>query len=396
VIEFRMPSLGADMEAGTIVEWRVAPGDAVERGDIVALVDTEKAEIEVEIWEPGVVKRLVVPEGRQVPVGTVIAELEERRGAGARPASGPPQAPPEPAPISPAATPIAAPIAPPPPPVSGRVRASPLARRLAAERGVDLSQVEPSGSAGAISKADVERAAGLRAVGQEAPRPEPADRAASMRRAIAAAMARSKREIPHYYLETSIDLSAAMAWLEAQNQRREISRRLLPSVLLVKATALALEAAPELNGHFVDGVFRPSAARHLGMAIALRGGGLMAPAIHDVDRLELDALMDALRDLVGRTRKGGLRSSEVTDATLTVTSLGDLGVETVYGVIYPPQVALVGFGRIAERPWAEDGALGVRPVVTATLAADHRVSDGVRGARFLGALAERLAHPEDL
>ncbi|WP_242343456.1 2-oxo acid dehydrogenase subunit E2, partial [Anaeromyxobacter terrae] len=236
---------------------------------------------------------------------------------------------------------------------------------------------------GAVTLADVEAAAAPRG-------PSP------IRQAIAAAMARSKREIPHYYLAADLDLSRALAWLSEENARRSVADRLLPAVLLLKATARAARAVPEVNGFHVDGAFRPSEAVHLGVAISLRQGGLVAPALHDVDRRPLGELMRALTDLVTRARKGGLRSSELSDATLTVTSLGDLGAGAVYGVIYPPQVALVGFGKILTRPWAADGRVEARPVVTATLSGDHRVSDGLRGAQFLAELARLLETPEDL
>jgi pyruvate dehydrogenase E2 component (dihydrolipoamide acetyltransferase) len=224
----------------------------------------------------------------------------------------------------------------------------------------------------------------------------PADYQAGMRRAIAAAMSRSNREIPHYYLETGIDMSATLRWLEGENLKRSIKDRILPAVLLLKGVARALGDVPELNGFWLDGRHQVQEAVHIGFAIALRQGGLIAPAIHNVDLLGLDALMAAVRDLITRTRAGRLRSSEMTDATITVTNLGDLGVNTVYGVIYPPQVALVGFGRIAERPWAENGMLGVRRVVTATLAADHRATDGHRGSLFLASLNRHLQGPEKL
>jgi pyruvate dehydrogenase E2 component (dihydrolipoamide acetyltransferase) len=217
-----------------------------------------------------------------------------------------------------------------------------------------------------------------------------------MRRAIAAAMARSKREIPHYYLETAIDLSRALEWLRARNETRPVTERALPVALLLRATALALRRAPELNGFFEQGVFRPGSGIHLGVAVALRGGGLIAPALRDADALSLDDLMRGLRDLTQRVRDGRLRSSEFSDATITVTSLGDLGVDSVFPVIYPPQVAIVGFGRIADAPWAERGMLAVRPVVRCTLAADHRVSDGIRGARFLAEIGRLLGEPEGL
>ncbi len=217
-----------------------------------------------------------------------------------------------------------------------------------------------------------------------------------MRQAISAAMSRSNREIPHYYLSARVDFTRALEWLGRHNESRKAQDRLLPIVLLLKAVALGTKKVPEVNGFYVDGAFRPSDAVHLGVAISLRRGGLVAPALRDVDRKALGQIMRDLNDLVARTRAGKLRSSELTDASLTVTSLGDLGVATVYGVIYPPQVALVGFGRVQERPWAVGGRLEVRPVVSATLSGDHRVSDGLRGAQFLAALERLLQVPEEL
>jgi pyruvate dehydrogenase E2 component (dihydrolipoamide acetyltransferase) len=388
--EFRMPSLGADMEAGTLVEWKVKPGDAVKRGDIVAVVDTDKGAIDIEIWEDGVVGEVRVQPGAKVPVGTVLA-LVQGKGEAALPsppaaAAAPPPSP-LPAPAPPAAAAPLAPAAAAAPP-AGRPRASPAARARARELGVDLALVPGTGPGGAVTREDVEAAA-------RRPPAAPA-RAGGMRQAIAAAMARSKREIPHYYLGTDIDLSAALGWLARENERRPVTERLLPVVLLLKAVARATREVPEVNGYVVDGVFRPSEAVHLGLAISLRQGGLVAPALHDVDKRSLSELMRDVNDLVARTRSGGLRSSELADATLTVTSLGDLGVTAVYGVIYPPQAALVGFGKVAERPWVREGRIEARPVVTATLSGDHRVSDGIRGARFLAAVDRLLQAPEEL
>lgn len=217
-----------------------------------------------------------------------------------------------------------------------------------------------------------------------------------MRRAIAAAMARSKREIPHYYLGTSIDMGNALAWLQAENLKRSVNERLLYSVLLLKAVALAARQIPEMNGFWVDNEFKPGEAIHVGVAISSRLGGLIAPAIHDLDKKNLDEIMSSLRDLVKRVRAGVLRSSEIADATITVSSLGDQGVESVFGVIYPPQVALVGFGKIMERPWAVNGMLGARPIIMASLAADHRASDGHRGGLFLAAVNSLLQEPQKL
>jgi pyruvate dehydrogenase E2 component (dihydrolipoamide acetyltransferase) len=279
------------------------------------------------------------------------------------------------------------------------VRVSPLARRIAANLHVDLAALRGTGDAGTITKADVERAAAERAAPPAAlpAAPGAPERLASIRKVIAAAMARSKREIPHYYLGTQIEMSRAVTWLAAENAKRPVTARLLHAVLLLRAVALAAREVPEMNGFWLDGQFHPGTGVHIGVAISLRQGGLVAPAIHDVDRKSLDQLMRELLDLVKRTRAGVLRSSEVSDATITVTNLGDQGVETVFGVIYPPQVALVGFGRLVERPWtAADGTIATRPVITASLSADHRASDGHRGGRFLAAIEQLLQKPETL
>ena len=377
-----MPSLGADMEAGTLVEWLKRPGDRVKRGDVVAVVETQKGAIEVDIFQDGIIERWLVEPGTTVPVGTPLALI-----AGGAPAATTTQPSPPPEPIAP---PSVKPVHVKPKPKGGRVRASPAARRLAAERGIALDAMIPSGPGGAVIYADVERARA-----SQKPAPKRLD-LAEMRRAIAAAMARSKREIPHYYLSTTVDLTPALAWLEAVNTNRPPARRLLLAALLLKAVARALVEAPEFNGFFTAEEFQPGAGIHIGTAIAIRGGGLVAPAIHDVDRLSLDELMVQLRDLVARARSGALRSSELSDPTITVTNLGERGVETVFGVIYPPQVALVGFGMPVERPWAIGSEIAVRRVMTATLAADHRSSDGHRGARFLANIDRRLQEPETL
>jgi pyruvate dehydrogenase E2 component (dihydrolipoamide acetyltransferase) len=371
-----MPVLGADMTAGTLVEWRKRPGEAVGRGEIIAEVETEKGVIEVECFTPGVIERLLVEPGQKVPVGTPLAVIREAGGA-APAAPGPP-----------------APAAPPP----TRVRASPVARRVAADLGVSLETVRGTGPGGAITREDVERAApAARGPRVAAPREAaPPDRAARMRQAVAAAVTRSKRDIPHYYLSTPIDLGTALAWLAERNRDRPVTERLVVSALFLKAVALSLRDFPDLNGRWADGRVVPAPGIHVGLVVALREGGLVVPALHDADQLPVERLMASLLDIVERARAGALRSSEVADSTMSVTILGDRDVDTIYGVIYPPQVAIVGFGRVAERPWVVGGRVEVRPSVTATLAADHRASDGHRGSAFLTAVAERLQHPEAL
>ena len=382
-----MPSLGADMEAGTLVEWRVRPGDRVQVGDVIAVVETQKGAIDVESFQAGVVEAFLIEPGREVPVGTPMARIRgEGEAAAVEPAATPVASAAAPLPVTPdAAPPPVAPAAAPLPP--GRSHASPAARRRAAELGVDLTALAGSAPDGAITLADVERAAAV---------PAPQERAAAMRRAIGAAMSRAKREIPHYYLSATFSVEPALAWLEAENARRPLPERVLPAVLLLKATALALRAAPELNGTYAGDGFRHSDDIHLGVAVFLRGGGLVAPALRNADRSDLGTLMRGLRDLVGRARSGGLRASELSDPTITVTNLGEQGVETVLPVIIPPQVAIAGFGAIVERPWVEAGAVMARRVVTASLAADHRVSDGHRGALFLQAIGRLLQEPEKL
>jgi pyruvate dehydrogenase E2 component (dihydrolipoamide acetyltransferase) len=379
VIEFKLPSLGADMDEGKLLEWKVKPGDSVKRGQVIAVVDTSKAAVEVEIWAEGVVSELVTKPGETVPVGTVMARLNGAGGARAEP--------------RPAATEAPAP----------RRRISPAARKHAADRGVNLDAVVGTGPDGAVTVEDVDRAAApakvqaLEPAKPEATKPEEKDRAAEMRKAIAAAMSRSKREIPHYYLSQTVPMQRALDWLAADNAKRPIAARLLMAVLQLKAVALALGRFPDLNGFYRDGAHQPSTAVHVGVAISLRQGGLVAPAIHDVAELTLDDLMKALADLVRRARAGSLRSSEMSDPTITVSNIGEGGVESVYPIIYPPQVAIVGFGTLAARPWVtHDGGLQATPTVVASLGADHRVSDGHRGALFLAEVAKLLQEPEKL
>jgi len=392
MIDFRLPSLGADMDEGKLLEWKVKPGDAVRKGDVVAVVDTTKAAVEVETWQEGVVEALLVEPGTTIPVGTVMARF---LAPGGKASAVPLAEPAGPAPVRvaapvPAATPAAAPAAA-PPPTGERRPVSPAARRRARDLGIDPDSLAGTGPHGAVTIDDVEKAAATPAKG-----PAPAvDRAAEMRKAIAAAMSRSKREIPHYYLAEPIPMQRAQAWLAELNATRPITGRILMAAVQLRAVALALRGFPELNGTWQDGAWRPSAEVNTGVAISLRQGGLVAPGIRGVQGLAIDELMARLADLVKRARAGSLRSSEFSDPTITVTNLGDTGVESTFPVIYPPQGAIVGFGRVAPRPWVEGGAVVALPVVVATLAADHRVSDGHQGAAFLAELSRRLQHPEE-
>ncbi|MBF6468254.1 2-oxo acid dehydrogenase subunit E2 [Nocardia beijingensis] len=499
MVEFRMPSLGADMMEGTLLHWLVHPGDIVHKGDVVAEVDTTKAAIEVECFDDGVMGTILVPEGKTVPVGTPLATIEPASDRAdvvgdTRTAipDGHPLSSPEPAeslrgesvpgpdgvteighhatPLirrlaleagidlatlhgsgpggrivrsdvehaiaaNQRATPRARPIAaqdgvrsdeptkpqerfgtperlPSPSPPTVVTRASGYARRLAFTSGVDLANVSGTGPDGAVRARDVPTAGPVsepraavtesaltqpadatREIGAEAPQHDPV----AIRKMIASAMTRSKRTVPHYYLSGTIDMDAALNWLEGANRRVPVNARMVSSALVLCATARAARAVPALNGHWLDDdEFHPASDVHLGVVVSLRGGGIMVPTIPDADTLAPPAMMDALRGVVARARTARLRSSDAVPATISVTNLGELGVDSVFGVIAAPQVAIVGFGAVTARPCAVNGLLGVRPQLTATLSADHRASDGAVGARFLNTVAELLQKPEEL
>ena len=388
------------MEAGTLVEWLVKPGDQVKRGDIVAVVETQKGAIEIEIFETGQIEQLLVDLHSKVPVGTPLArirtELQAKAGAPTPQAF---KSRPSTAGVAPSVLPQTAPRPTAPigivPGDAGHLRASPAARRFAQVHGIDLAAVAGSGPAGAIVRADVERSLGaiMPPAGKKRPVGLNLD---AMRTAIAAAMARSKREIPHYYLEHRVDVTICEQWLTRTNATRAPDERLLLGALAIKSVALAARRFPAFNGFYRDGKYEPADAVHVGMAIAIRGGGLAAPALHDADRLALHELMARMRDLVQRMRAGRIRSSEISDPTITVSSLGERGVEALYGIIYPPQVSIIGVGKAVARPWLVDGTIGARSVVTITLSADHRVSDGHAGALFLAEIGKLLREPEKL
>ncbi len=431
-----MPSLGADMSAGMLASWLKQPGDHVQRGDVIAVVHTDKADVEVEVFTTGTLERVLVEPGTEVPVGTPLALIRED---GAAPiAELPPAVEPAPpasvpavvAPEAPAAVPAPVPAASAAP--LRHLLISPSARHLAAELSIDPASLAGTGPRGRIQRRDVEAAARAAAGGTgptappteppasvaqaaaptppvtvpDEPRtppitPEPAPtpgelRNLAMRRAISAAMTRSKREIPHFYLGQTIDMSRALAWLGQENLHRPVTERVLHGALLIKAVALALREVPELNAVWEAEELVRRDDVNVGVAISLRGGGLVAPAIHHTDELTLPELMHAFRDLVSRARAWSLRSSEMSDPTITVTSLGERGVESVFGVIFPPQVAIVGFGTLVERPWITEGQILPCPVVTASLSADHRVTDGHRASAFLAAVDRLLQEPENL
>jgi pyruvate dehydrogenase E2 component (dihydrolipoamide acetyltransferase) len=390
MIEFQMPSLGADMEDGTLVEWRKKPGDAVKRGDIIADIETQKGLIEIEVFDEGVIEKLLIKEGAKVPVGTVLAlinptgevveskeeSLEEREIAKVVKEEPLAEVLPE------------------------RVKISPLARKMAIANNIEVNQIRGTGPDGAITKQDVEN---FIARSKELPVEKPEatgkerSRAASenIRRAIAAAMSKSNREIPHYYLEKKVSLRNAISWMQETNKRRSPRERLLPVALMIKAVARALRDVPALNAIWDNGLHLKTEV-NIGLVVALRMGGVVVPCIPNADLKTVDEIMSALNDMIPRAKALNLRSSELSDSTITVTNLGEDSADKVFGIIYPPQVAIIGFGEISQQPFAENGMLGICPVICVTLAGDHRATDGLTGSRFLAALDKYLQNPEQL
>jgi pyruvate/2-oxoglutarate dehydrogenase complex dihydrolipoamide acyltransferase (E2) component len=402
--ELRMPALGADMTEGKVIEWLVQPGDHVERGEIVAVVETDKADIEIEVFEAATIRELVVPPGQVVPIGTPIATFEPDRTTTT---SAPPPIPePPPTPSVPA-------------PKPARVT-SPLVRHLADERHIDVQQVAGSGPGGRVTRDDVEHAAVRQRITPRArrlattaglaperlvelaasgrvvtaddvagaasvvpPSVEPASPIDPMRRRIGELMSRSWREIPHYHLERRLDLTDVLERLGSLNAQRPVAARVLPAAVLLAATATAARTTPDCNGWWRDDRFAESAQVNLGVVLSLRSGGIIVPTIERADEIGLSEMMARLRELVDRARRGRLRGSDFAEASITVTNLGDQGADVVFGVIHPPQVALVGFGAIRDEPAPTASAGHVRKIVRASLAGDHRAIDGLTGSAFL-------------
>ena len=380
-----MPSLGADMNEATVVEWLKDEGDAVHRGEVIAVVETVKGAIEIEVFEDGVLDKVEASVGDAVSVGEVLAHIASKD---AKAVSGvetvapnlPKKKREEPASIN----------------TRTKVQVSPAALKRAAELGIDISKIS-SGEDGIIGLAEVEaQSTGSKT---EAPAKRTTKQGLdldAMRQAIGAAMARSKREIPHFYVGSTLDLSRLLDWLEDGNKHRSVEERILYAAPLIKAVAMALKKSPVLNGFFEDDQHQLSEDVHLGVTTSLRGGGLIAPAMHNTDTLTTGEVMVKLRGLVSRVRTGRLRGSEMTDPTATISILGDDTADSLLPVIYPPQVAIIGCGAIRSRPWIVDDLVEVRRTMVVTVAADHRVGDGRGASRFLNHLNTLLQEPETL
>lgn len=393
------------MEDGTLMQWRMKKGDTVNRGDVIAEVETQKGLIEIEVFEEGTIEDLLIDEGTKVPVGTILALIKPKVAIEGQSSTQGEKAELQPIEEKPEVKPKEE-KAKEDPTVSRdskeKVMASPLAKRIATEHHIDLSQLQGSGEDGAITKQDVEQAItqqnGKRAKATaKKPSDDSTDNSAAnaVRSAIAAAMSKSKSEIPHYYLEKNMDMMSALTWMNEANKDRTVKKRLLPAALMIKAVALALRKIPELNAFWENGL-QLKEKINIGFVVALRNGGIIVPALHSPDLKTLDEIMEDLNDIIPRAKALKLRSSELSDSTITLTSIGEGGADSIYGIIYPPQVAIIGFGNISEQAFADKGMLGVRSMVRVSLAGDHRATDGLTGSRFLSSLNNYLQNPEEL
>ncbi len=396
---FRMPALGADMTEGRVLEWLVELGEPVERGQLVAVVETDKSDIEIEVFEPCVFDEHLVEIGQLVDVGTPIARITRPEGTRAAPATGAPPVTPSapmstsasapsgsgpasgPAPMSTSASTPAEPVV--VPSSDAGARLTPRARRLARERGIDPATLSTGGvvTGDMVAAATSERA------------PDPADRSATMRRAIASLMERSWSDIPHYHTVSRLDLTDLVKRLETLNTDRPVAERIVLAAVVNVAIARAAGATPEMNGWWRPDGFEHSAAVDLGVVVSLRTGGIVVPTIEHADRLDVEQMMSALRDLVGRARRGRLRERDTRPASISVTNMGDLGTDVVLGIIHPPQVAMIGLGAPRTEPAVVDGTIVTRMIMQTSIAGDHRAHDGLAAAQFIRRLVQQL---EDL
>jgi pyruvate dehydrogenase E2 component (dihydrolipoamide acetyltransferase) len=388
---FLMPSLGADMEDGTVVEWLKNVGDTVERGDVVAVVETVKGAIEIEIFEDGVLDEIVAAPGTTIAVGDVLALINDGKTSKVKEiADEEVKIPDAIAKTERSAETVGT-------QTEGQVRASPAARERARELGVEIAAIPP-GPGGVIGLSEVEAASVAKTSKPAAPisKTKSGLDLDAMRKAIGAAMERSKREIPHYYVSSTLDVTNFVEWLTNTNSERTVADRLLYAAPLLKAVAIAIKDVPELNGLFEQDERKPNNHVHIGLVTALRGGGLIAPAIHDADTLSTSAVMSKMSDVVARVRSGRLRGSEIMDPTISLSILGEATADSLFPIIYPPQVAIIGCGAVRLRPWIVDDKVVPRQTLAVTVAGDHRVSDGRAAGRFLNRLDQLLNEPEKL
>ena len=411
ISEVVMPQMGADMEEGTIIKWLKSEGDNVERGEIIAEIETDKANVEIEAFDGGVFRRTLASEGDTIDVGTIIAIIADadddisayENGAAKKAASGDAEAPSEPkkedAPKAAEEEPAQPTTEAAPTSSDGRVRASPVARRLAQEHNVDLTAITGTGPDGRIVKRDVETAM----AGTAPARPARAAAAGTtttiemskMRQTIARRMAQSKREAPHYYITVDIDMTEAERLRRQLNDAVDDYPRVSVNDMIVRACAISLARHPMFNSWFVDEQVQQHSDINVCIAIAL-DDGLIAPAILGTASKTLGEIGNASRDLAGRAKSGALKPAEYTGGTFTVSNLGMFGVEALIAIIQPPQTAILGVGGVRTTPVVHDGRIETAELMQTALSADHRVTDGAQGAQFLNEIRRLLESPASL
>lgn len=417
ISEVTMPSMGADMTEGTIVKWLKAEGDQVGRGDKLAEVETDKTVVEMEAYAEGLLRKIVVSEGSLVQVGAVIAFIGDADDdipevvAAAPAAEAVPEAPAAtPAPPAPAPTPAPEPVqqaAPAPVAVpasqGGRIKASPIARKIAEEKGVDIAAITGTGPGGRITKSDVENFApspGFAVSGGRSPVVlDGSDTPlSSMRQAIARVTVRSKTEAPHYYVTHEIDMSAAMTFRRQLNEAlAEEGDRVSVNDLILMALTKALIKYPKWNSFFDGDKLIGHPSINLGVAIAL-DEGLIVPAVIDIQNMSLVEISRAVRDLGKRARGdgGNLTQAELTQGTFGISNLGMFGTDIFSAIIVPPNAGIIAVGTVKEKPVVRDGKVVVASMMNATISADHRVGDGAEAAVFLGEFQKNLENPARL
>ncbi len=425
-IEITMPRMSDTMEEGTLVKWRVKVGDKVASGDTLADVETDKATMELQSYDDGTVAMLAVDEGQTLPVGNLILilaesgeDIEQAAGAAGSAADGEKKASAtsdakksgESAMATAVATasPAAAPHS------GGRVKASPLARKLAEERGLDLSRVQGTGPGGRIIKRDILEPTGAAAPATRptaaAPKASPAPAPAAtpvklesrtipvgnMRKTIARRLVESKATIPHFTVTVSVDMDPLLAAREALNEQFAESRgKLSVTDLITRAVALAITRHPLINSSWTDVGIEQKGSVNVGMAVSLpeeKGGGLVVPVIRDAPNKSLWQLAQETKFLAGKARTTGLTIEEMSDGTFTISNLGMYGVEHFEAIINPPQAAILAVGSTVEKPVVRSGQVVVGREMTLTLSADHRVVDGSVAAEFLATLKTIIQSP---
>lgn len=425
ITEVTMPSMGADMTEGTIVKWLKAEGDEVKRGDKIAEIETDKTVVEMESYSEGLIRKLIAAEGDLVQVGNVIAYIgaaeDEVPETAAAPAAAPAESAPEPAvakaepaPEAAAPAPVATPepvaVAPAPTPAApsangaGRIKASPIARRLATEKGFEIGQIPGTGPGGRVTRDDVLNFRPSPAFAQVAPQSVKHEVDGSdipltnMRKAIARVTVRSKTEAPHYYVTHAVDMTDAMHFRAQLNEAlAEHGDKVSVNDLILKAVVNALIKLPKWNASFKEDKLEGHSDVNIGVAIAL-DEGLIVPAIMRAQNMSLVEISRAAKDLGKRARGdgGNLTQEELTAGTFGTSNLGMFGTDVFAAIIVPPQAGIIAVGAVKPTPAVHNGEIAIRQVMNATISADHRVGDGAEAAVFLREVQRNLENPTRL